>query len=221
MAPSIPEPTSDRPNLADWRRLHAFGWPGGSVRALMAILIFATLWGHLVLRPEREVPESLRDLLFIILGHYFAVRSRSDAGEVPGPPPLYLPRGAVRFLLFAGSLVVGIYLFRRGSFTKVHTNPGVITLLLVFGFLLGVGLQKVLAMLRKEGHPLPRWLEDTRAGISLLAAIVLCLLVWDGVGHILPVQVNDLAHQFNTQGGRYGPENVLAAVVGFYFGSRS
>ena len=32
----------------DWRRLHALGLPAGSVRALLAILIFATAWGLLI-----------------------------------------------------------------------------------------------------------------------------------------------------------------------------
>src|SRR5882724_10592291 len=81
----------------DWRRLHALGLPAGSVRALLAVLIFATTWGLLVLKPTQEVPGYLRDLLFIIMGHYFAARRRSGPAEEPGPPPLYLPRGSVRF----------------------------------------------------------------------------------------------------------------------------
>src|SRR3954462_2608262 len=107
MAQALPE----NPAPLDWRRLHAYGWPGGSVRALMAILIFATLWCHLVLRPDREVPQSFNDLLFIILGHYFAARGRrNEPDEAPGPPPLYLPRGAVRLALIGGFAAVAVLL---------------------------------------------------------------------------------------------------------------
>jgi len=213
--------TTDPAVPVDWRRIHAFGLPAGSIRALMAMLIFATLWGHLLLRPDLEVPESLRDLLFIILGHYFAVRSRSDAGEAPGPPPLYLPRGAVRLLLMAGFVAVAVVLTRQGRMSAPGKNPGVITLLLVFGFLLGVVLQKLASVWSGQGNTLPRWLEDTRASISLLAAALLAILLWDQLRPFLPEPVEQFQHRFHFGLGRYGPEHVLAAVVGFYFGSRS
>ena len=45
-------------------------------------MVFATTWGLglLVVRPSQEVPDYLRDLLFIIMGHYFASRGRADHG---------------------------------------------------------------------------------------------------------------------------------------------
>src|SRR4051812_42834086 len=89
---------------------HAWGLPEGSIRALLALLIFATTWAWLILDPSREVPASLRDLLFIILGHYFAARGRADAVSDPGPTPLYLPRGSVRLILIAGCLAVAAVL---------------------------------------------------------------------------------------------------------------
>ena len=55
--------TSGTQSHVEWRRLHALGLPSGSIRALLAILIFATTWGLLVLRPSLEVPDYLRDLL--------------------------------------------------------------------------------------------------------------------------------------------------------------
>src|SRR6202451_3592653 len=83
----------------DWHHFHALGLPAGSTRALLAILVFGTAFGLLVLQPTRDVPEYLRDLLFIILGHYFASRKRAGPSEDAGPPPLYLPRGTIRLLL--------------------------------------------------------------------------------------------------------------------------
>src|SRR5438067_2271846 len=135
------DPTSQSTASADWRRLHAFGWPAGSVRALMALLVFGTLWGTIILRPDMELPEYLRDVLFIILGHYFAVRSRADAEPEPGPPPLFLPRGSVRLLLIGGFVVTAVVLQRQGRLWSIGDNPGVVTLFLVSGFLLGVVLR--------------------------------------------------------------------------------
>ena len=73
---------------------YAFGLPGGSVRALLAMTIFGGIWAWMWLHPDTEIPAYVRDLMFIIMGHYFAARHR--AGTEIGPPPLYLPRGSVR-----------------------------------------------------------------------------------------------------------------------------
>src|SRR5262245_59920448 len=96
----------------DWRTVHALGLPSGSIRALLAILIFGTIWAPLLTQPGAEIPAYLRDLLFIIMGHYFAARHLAPEDPEPGPPPLFLPRGSVRFLLIAGSIAVAVILFR-------------------------------------------------------------------------------------------------------------
>ena len=81
--------TDSRPTSPpDWRRLHALGLPSGSIRALLAVMIFATTWGLLILRPSQDVPDYLSDLLFIIMGHYFASRGRADHGGGAGPAAL-------------------------------------------------------------------------------------------------------------------------------------
>lgn len=220
------EPESD--SQGDWRRLHAFGWPAGSVRALMALVVFGTMWVFLVLRPDQDVPEYLRDLLFIILGHYFAVRSRNQSGtaaagsepsaEEPGPPPLYLPRGSVRLLLIGGFAATAVLLHRQGRFGAVNHNPAVVTLLLVFGFVLGWFLRHLaLLILGGERRP-PRWLEDGRALVSLAAAVILVVIVWDQFAadsFHWGLASTDLGL------GRLRLPHVAAAVVGFYFGSRS
>ena len=154
----------------DWRRQHALGLPAGSVRALLAILVFGTTWGLLVVRPNQEVPDYIRDLLFIIMGHYFAVRRRSGPAEQPGPPPLFLPRGSVRLLLVVGSFAVAVLLFRQGRLTALDDNPGVVTLLLIGGFLLGVALNTLATWWKERGHHTPRIVEDLRALISMAAA---------------------------------------------------
>ena len=205
----------------DWRRLHALGLPAGSVRALLAVLIFATTWGLLILKPSQEVPDYLRDLLFIIMGHYFAARRRSGPAEEPGPPPLYLPRGSIRLFLVAGSIAVAVLLFRSGRLTALDDNPGAVTLLLIGGFLFGVVLNTFASWWRDRGHQTPRIVEDLRALISMAAAASLSVLVWNHIVAFLPTDSVDTLLSPAAHLGRFGVEHILAAVVGFYFGSRS
>jgi len=213
--------TADSRSHIDWRRLHALGLPAGSVRALLAVLVFVTTWGLLIVKPNQEVPDYLRDLLFIILGHYFAIRRRSGTAEEPGPPPLYLPRGSVRLFLVVGSVAVAAMLFRRGRLTALDDNPGVVTLLLIGGFLAGVAVNTVATWWRDRGHGTPRIVEDLRALISMAAAAILVTLVWNHVLPLFPTDSVDALLSPQVHLGHLGVEHILAAVVGFYFGSRS
>lgn len=213
--------TTGSQSQIDWRRLHALGLPAGSVRAVLAILIFGTTWGLLVVRPNQEVPDYIRDLLFIIMGHYFAVRRRSGPAEEPGPPPLYLPRGSVRLLLVAGSAAVAVLLFRRGRLTALDDNPGAVTLLLIGGFLAGVAINTLATWWNERGHHTPRIVEDLRALITMAAAGLLVILVWNHIVVLFPTDSVDALLSKQAHLGRLGVEHVLAAVVGFYFGSRS
>jgi hypothetical protein len=202
----------------DWRKLHAFGWPAGSVRALMAMIVFGCVWAFLVLRPDQEVPEYLNDLLFIILGHYFAVRGRQEPVQEAGPPPLYLPRGSVRLILVGGFLVTGVLLYRQGRLMDIGHNPAVVTLFLVCGFILGVTVQQVWSQLAGKGRPLPRLLEDARALVSLAATLFLVALVVD---QFAPDLIHLGLSEVDLSLGKIGLPHISAAVVGFYFGSRS
>jgi hypothetical protein len=184
----------------------------------MALIVFGCLWAYLVLHPDREVPEYLRDLLFIILGHYFAVRSRQSAESAAGPPPLYLPRGTVRVLLAAGFVVTTVLLYRQGRLLAVAQNPAVVTLLLALGFILGVIMQQVWARLTGGNRPLPRVLEDSRALVSLAATIFLVVLIWD---QFAPQPLQWGLDQRDLGLGKIRLPHIAAAIVGFYFGSRS
>jgi hypothetical protein len=82
---------------------HAYGLPAGSVRGRMALTVFAAIWVLLVEYPMVPVPSYLQNLMFIIMGHYFAAQARLPSEpSVREPPALYLPRGTIRFLLVAG-----------------------------------------------------------------------------------------------------------------------
>jgi hypothetical protein len=216
---STESPAPQRP--IHWRKLHAFGLPGGSVRAVLALMIFGTIWGLLLRRPDQEVPGSLRDLLFIIMGHYFAVRGRADQAPEPGPPPLFLPTGSVRLVLIAGFVGVAVVLYRQGQFLPIGSHPGAVTLILVGGFLLGVVMRKVAAWWQGRGSRVPRFIEDLRAAVALIAAAVLILLVWNRFFPFLPKPRPGAFQNARLEFGPYGLEHLSAAVVGFYFGSRS
>ena len=205
------------PAAGDWRPRFAFGWPSGSVRAVLALVVASTTWGALVLRPDREVPAHLRDLLFIILGHYFAVRGRAGAEAPGGPPPLWLPKGTIRLTLIGGFVAVAALLRSRGQLVPVDRHPGSITLLLVGGFLLGA-LVRLVASRWPSGarRRWPRLLEDAKAALALLAALVLALLSWDQIAPFLPASLSGEIPRL----GSHGPEHLAAAAVGFYFGSR-
>lgn len=205
----------------DWRRLHAFGLPAGSIRALLAFLIFGTALGLLALRPTEEVPDYLRDLLFIIMGHYFASRHQAGMGQEPGPSPLYLPRGTVRLLLIVGCVGVGALLYSRGQLTAPGQHPGVVTLWLVGGFLLGVSLNSLWRGLLGRNRRAPRIFEDARAFVSMMAALVLVGLVWNRTFVVVPPEQIDQVVAPVFHFGKFRLEHALAAVVGFYFGSRS
>lgn len=214
------ESQGSRP-IDDWKRLHAMGLPAGSIRAVLAVLIFATTWGLLILRPRQEIPDYLGDLLFIIMGHYFATRRRSDRDDEPGPPPLWLPSGTVRLVLISGSAAVAVLLYRRGQLSAPSKNPGVVTLLLIGGFLLGVVMNALASWWRDRGHLRHRIFEDLRAVLSIAAALVLVGLVGNRLFPVFPPQEADAAFARWVDLGRFGPEHALSAVVGFYFGSRS
>lgn len=192
---------------ADWRRRHALGLPGGSVRALLALAVVGTVCGLLIREPDRPPPEALESLLFVVLGHYFAARAQAPA-QSDGPPPLYLPRGSVRLLLIAGLVTVGVVIGRQPG---AASQRGAVTLALAAAFLLGLLLTRVTGWWqRRRGGP-SRVLEDMRALVGLGAAAALALHAFFGV----------LPDPATVGVGRLGLEQGLAALVGFYFGSRS
>ena len=216
-----------RPPRQDWRSLYAFGLPNGSVRAVLALMVCGTIWALLWLRPDRPVPDSLQNLMFIILGHYFATRggqspgAAQDAAEA-GPPPLYLPRGTVRWMLVLGFVAVAWLLVRHGGMAVtdaagVRPSHAAVTLILVGGFLLGVVVARVRARLARRGRRPPRLFEDVRAAVALLAGVLLVLTLFG----LLSLPDAGTPASVQRWMVKYRIEDVLAAVIGFYFGSRS
>ena len=215
MTSEQPTPTLTPQQIRQFVRSHyALGLPNGSVRALLALIVFGGIWGWMWLRPDGEVPAYLRDLMFIVMGHYFAARHRAEV--VVGPPPLYLPRGSVRTLLICGFIVLaGALIYQHRMIVRdaglVRLSHAGVTLILVAGFMLGV------LMNRLTGGGMPRYAEDLRAIASLSAGVLLMLLIF-GFVH---VPDTGRVHEFQRWALHYRIEDILAAIVGFYFGSKS
>lgn len=222
-AAALPAPARTAAPRRDWRRLYAFGLPNGSVRAVLALLVCGSIWALLWLRPDQAVPDSLQNLMFIILGHYFATRGQSEAdGAVQGPPPLYLPRGTVRWALVLGFAAVAWLLLREQRIavrdaTGARPSHAAVTLILVGGFLLGVIVARIRARLARRGRRPPRLLEDVRAAVALAAGVLMVLILFG----LLSLPDTGTAASVQRWLVKYRVEDVLAAVVGFYFGSRS
>ncbi len=203
-----------------WSELYAFGLPSGSIRSILALAIVATAGGIAVLRPNEEIPSALRDLMFLMLGHYFAVRKHAQAAPEIGPPPLFLPRGSIRFLMLASFLTVAILLIRGGRPVDLKSNSSAYTMVLVAAFLLGWLSSLMTVWMTQRGHRPHRFFADLRATVALLALGVLILISWNQVFHFLPIR-DDPLNQARIPFSRYGIEYILSAVVGFYFGARS
>jgi hypothetical protein len=207
-------------------RRHPLGLPAGSVRAILALLVFAIIWALLLLpeQPGKEVPIPLYlyYLMFLIIGSYFASR-----GHAPVPAgvkhwhPLYLPKGSLRLLMivgFVGAMGWGYYnnpnFFDRlsPSIDDIKKQP-YLPVLLLGAFFLGIIVAHVGNIL--FGDPvmgLPPWFQDILAWVSLLGILGLCaefaIRLFINPGLEKPLE---LPHW----------EGLLSAVVAFYFGARS
>jgi hypothetical protein len=194
---------------AEWKRHHALGLPGGSVRALIALGMVGTVCGLLIRDPSQQLPEPLENLLFVVLGHYFAARGQAPEDDpAGGPPPLWLPRGTVRVLLIGGLVAAGVIVVRAGG---AAAPRGLLTLALAAAFLLGLVLTRITGWWRRRRGGPWRPFEDLRALVGLGAAGALVAHAFVGV----------LPGPEAVGVGRLGLEQGLAALVGFYFGSRS
>jgi hypothetical protein len=188
-----------------WKKQNALGLPSGSVRAILAIIVFGGICWWLSTKPNEQVPNTFSNLLFIIMGHYFAVRH--DHGiKTYSPPPLWLPKGSVRSLLFIMFAFTTIWLIYHNQFYSNKLTQSAVTLILVIGFLLGVVKSYIFTKTNKL-------MEDVRAIVSIVAGIGLLALTF-GAYKIHNDSIKDFLIQFKT-------EDVLAAIVGFYFGTKS
>lgn len=176
--------------------------PHGSVRALMTLALSGVLWAFLLL--DREIPPVLAFVCLLAVGHYYGFRG-SQGAEATGKPPLYLPRGSIRFILFAGFALVSYLLWRDGMIDWDAGNRNFVVLLIAAGLLLGFLVRKVLDIGTGTKTVKPRqWLENTKAVLAIIATAAFVFSC------VLPDQVPDQASVVLATG----------PFIVFYFGSR-
>ena len=180
------------------------GLPRGSVRAIIMILLAIATW-YLMLTGER-VPNYLLNLLIIVVGYYFAIRTTfkgvgslgSEKIEIE-QDPLYLPKGFIRVFIILGFLVSGLYLWRNGDFSKFAYAE---FFYILIGLMLGFAVQK-LTHTQKE--------EDWYQQLSHMKAFVVLIMALG----ILLLSILDELESANIWGIR-----IMVASIGFYFSSR-
>ncbi len=203
---------------------HALGLPAGSIRALLALAVLGLLWllalGP-IWRPElKKLPLSfiyLQFLMILILAHYFSAHGSTIGPMVSTRSPLGLPRGTVRFLLLVGYGGLAYYLFRHQDdyeLPKVETIQDFIVLLalLLSAFFVGHYLTWLVRAFSRG--ILPFWFQDVQAWVALLAILGLTALM------IIHIFINPRLDP-SLLIGTLPLDQLLAALVGFYFGSRS
>jgi hypothetical protein len=202
---------------------HPLGLPAGSVRALLAIMVFGTIWALLMMPREKGVyvPLYLYYLAFLIIGAYFTGRSSTHA-QAPEPPPLFLPRGTLRILFAIGFIgAIAFAFYRDPSLLERPLNPqqdppSLLTpLVLLNAFLLGVLVSRLANLLLATEQGLPAWYQDTLAWVSILAVLGLAFVV------IYYLVINPSVPTDRRIELPIGLQLTLSGVVAFYFGVRS
>jgi hypothetical protein len=186
-----------------WRVSRPLFLPRGSIRAVVTLTTAACAW-TLAIR-DMDLPEYLIGLLLAAVGSYFAFRQQSeDAPDtiydatVPPEQPLFLPRGAIRWLLVAGFLVSAGVLLYGG---RLGEEKYLEFFAVLGGLLAGYLLAKVLHPLR--GGLLHAFSNHAK-GLAVLGVTgYLAYLLLTGRHHDAPVLA--LA---------------LATAASFYFGTR-
>jgi hypothetical protein len=188
------------------------GLPGGSVRALLTLLIVAVVLVQVA--RGKEVEPLWTETLMIALAHYFtsrrftrlapeAIRRLEAEGQIEVEShPLYLPRHTIRTVLILAFVGFAVFLYRE---ERLFERAAVSLLGVVFAYLLGI-LARVLLTWWTKGRKsgtLQSW-EDVKA------TVVLIVLAYTAAAYLLD-RTDLVPHQLR---------NATLGLVLFYFGSR-
>jgi hypothetical protein len=201
---------------------HAFGWPQGSIRALLVLIVVALVCALMLITRDQKgeiipIPPYLLYLLFLAVGYYFAARGHAREVRVSVSPPLWLPTGSIRLVIMAALVATvawklvndqeGLLAQLRASAQQINEQP-LLPLALLAGFFLGV-VFRVLIIGKHERSP---WAQDLEAWVALIGVILM------GVAAIIHLVINPTLEQ-----PLHLPEyeGFLGAVVTLYFGLRS
>jgi hypothetical protein len=204
---------------------HAFGWPAGSIRALLALGILGYLWLLAVSPGDEGKPLwatqraslafiYLQFLMVLIIAHFFTAHGRSIGPHVSTRSPLGLPRGSVRLILLGGYLGLAYYLYTHESKFELPDTGLVLLMLCVLlsAFFFG---HLITGLVRALGRgTLPAWFQDIQAWFALIGLLLMGVIV------IVRLVIN-ASLPGEKQIDLNITESILAGIVGFYFGARS
>ena len=151
-------------------------------------------------------PEYILTLILTMMGYYFGFRKCAKAADgrifdacLKKGDPLFLPAGYIRFFLIGGFVVTGVTLYQRGLLNELRY---VEFFAVLSGLIGGYLLAKFTRGIQHTGAFV--FFNHMKGAAVLVAAAGLAFLLLSGDG---------------------GPENslslLMAAVISFYFGSRS
>jgi hypothetical protein len=210
MVPTLPPPR------------HAFGWPPGSIRAILVLIVVALVCALMLITRNQKgdiiaIPPYLLYLLFMAVGYYFAARGHTRQLHKDVPPPLWLPAGSIRLIIMAALIATvawklvndqeGLIAQLTRSTEQIRDQP-LLPLVLLAGFFAGV-VARVLIIGKHERSP---WAQDLEAWVALIGVVLM------GVAAIIHLVIDPTLetplHLSQYQG-------FLGAVVTLYFGLRS
>jgi hypothetical protein len=199
----------------------ALGWPAGSVRAMLAVMVVGLVCALMLIPPRNPaqpiaIPSYLLYLLFLVVGHYFASRGHSrNLSTAWQHQPLWLPRGCIRLLILASLTATCVYRYTTdpegleaqwlASIDSLRLVP-MLPVVILLAFFLGALIRMLI------GSQPPAFLQDMEAWVSLIAVILMAAAT------MIHLVINpSLSQDMNLPLW----EEILSAVVAFYFGERS
>jgi hypothetical protein len=177
------------------------GLPGGSIRALLTLLIMAVVIAQL--GRGQKVELLWTETLMIALAHYFTsrrlirlppeeIRRLTEEGQIePEAHPLFLPQHSIRAILILAFVGVAVYLYRDD---RLFQSQAISILGVVFAYLLGI-----VARIRSM-----RGWEDVKAVVVLLVLACTAGAYLLDRADVVPTPLRD----------------ITLGLVLFYFGSR-
>jgi len=193
------------------------GWPAGSIRGLLSLLIVLQFWLLLLLPDSKKVPVPLTLYLMLTLvgmflvSHGKSIATRSD----PEPSPLGLPGGTLRLLIIGGTIAVVGYLYSNDPdrlMERLRPNPAQlqfwpdIVVAFVGGFFVGYTMRIMPFRHNWFFQALLAWTAMIAMGLLVLEIIIRAFID----PHLKDVKLD--LHVWGI---------IVTAIVSGYFGARS
>jgi len=189
---------------------HPLGWPAGSIRALLTLLVVGIV--SVEIYRDHSLDVLWTETLMIVLAHYFTTRrflqltpslmeQLQRQGEIDREvTPLNLPRHTIRIIVITAFVILTAVLVLED---RLWDTKALSIIVVVFAYLAGIGA-KLLASWYWGDASSPVWWEDVKALCVILLMATLAAFYLLDIITLLPKTINHAA----------------PILVLFYFGSR-